>query len=723
MSRLKNKQLSNNIFKNISLLFVIFFVFIFIGVFIFIIVKSIPGFEYYGVKKILFSSDFNLHSLDKATGVSVWLPLAITLVVSFGALLIAAPVGIKAATLIKFRIKSQRIQKVLKIIILSLAGIPSVIFGLFAINSLGPVLKAIFQTQSVMNVFTAFVMLSFIILPTIIATTLNAYDAVDYKLIENGIGMGSSYTRSIYKIFKLEAKGNIAVGLVLGLGRAIGETMAVSMILSDEGYNNVMSDGLVKVLGSSLRPLGALISINMFGENVGEHLKGLLYVFGIILFIVVMILNGFVLYLTRKSNKNKHAWWTKFTQQIGRVVNIIPNYCKYIFEKVSYQNKYKVSVDNLSEVNQYITYRIQHHKFIKLYDVYKMFWEIVAGLIAFGFLFWISFDIIVNGILTFISPSFESTVFMYSKNTTGQALINTLLIIFLALLIGFPIALFVAIYLNEYAKNKTLKKIIYFFVDSFGSTPSILFGMFGLVVFIEIFGWTASGSKGTSLLVGSLTIMLVILPVLIRSIQQALQSVPDSIRMNAYGLGSSKWQTIRKLILPQAMQGIISAIFLTIGRIIAETAPLYLTAGLTSAKGIGYLQSGQTLTTRIYANAIMATDLNQARFVQYETAFITLWIMLFLIVVGYVLVPYMSTIKINLKNWITKRKAYYKTAIVDHLEIFSSQIYKKNLLITFEQAKIMNYNLETVQYAKIKHKIYKIKYVDETYINQIIQAQ
>ncbi|MCV3754242.1 phosphate ABC transporter permease PstA [Ureaplasma zalophigenitalium] len=720
-SRLKNKRITDNVFKHFSFLFILFFIILFIAILAFIIAKAIPGFQHYGLKRILFSNDFNLHNTKKQTGVSVWLPLAVTLMVSFGALLIAAPIGIKTATFIKFRLKSEVTRKVLKVIILSLSGIPSVIFGLFTINSLGPVLKVIFHTQTVMNIFTTFVMLSFIILPTIIATTLNAYDAVDPQLIENGIGMGSSYTRSLYKTFKAEAKANITIGLILALGRAIGETMAVSMILSDEGYNNVMSQGLKHFLNSSLRPLGALISTNMFGENVGENLKGLLYVFGIVLFIVVMILNAIVLYLTsQNSNKSRHVLWIRFTKRINNCLNIIPNYIKSLFERLSYKNKYKVSPENIENVNAYVTYRIQHHKLIKVYDYYKIFCEVIASIIAFGFLFWISLDIIVNGVITFVDPTFESTVFKYTKNTTGQAVINTLLIIFLALLIAFPIALFSAIYLNEYAKNKRFKKVIYFFIDSFGSTPSILFGMFGLVIFIEWFGWTASGAKGTSLLVGALTIALVILPMLIRSIQQALQAVPKEVRINAYGLGSSKWQTIRKLVLPQAMNNIISGIFLSMGRIIAETAPLYLTAGLTSSKHIGLLSSGQTLTTRIYANAIMATDLKQARYVQYEAAFVTLWIVLFLIIMGYIFVPYLKDVKSHLKQWFKKQIGYYHSTQVDHLEIFQSQIYKKFLLITYEQAALMNYNIKLVKYAKIRNRIYEIRYIDEKAMEQLI---
>ena len=120
-------------------------------------------------------------------------------------------------------------------------------------------------------------MLAFIIIPTIISLTLSTYDGIDMRLIENGIGMGSSYTRSIYKIFKKEARGGIIIAIIIALGRAIGETMAISMILSDQGYQNIFGTGFLQIMHSALRPLGAVISANMFAENGGEGLRGLLY--------------------------------------------------------------------------------------------------------------------------------------------------------------------------------------------------------------------------------------------------------------------------------------------------------------------------------------------------------------------------------------------------------------------------------------------------------------
>jgi phosphate transport system permease protein len=215
---------------------------------------------------------------------------------------------------------------------------------------------------------------------------------------------------------------------------------------------------------------------------------------------------------------------------------------------------------------------------------------------------------------------------------------NTLLIIIIAIGIGLPLSLMIAIYLNEFAKKGKVKKILLFFIDSLGATPTILFGMFGLIFFIQTMGMSAGGAAGKSILAGALTILIVILPVFIRTIQQALQSIPQELRTNSYALGVGKWETIRKIVLPAALQGITTAVILSIGRILAETAPLYLTSGLVSSSSISLINPGQTLTTRIYAQ-IYTADVHDGTSIMYECAFVTMVLVLLIILVIHVIIP------------------------------------------------------------------------------------
>jgi phosphate transport system permease protein len=124
-----------------------------------------------------------------------------------------------------------------------LADIPSVIFGLFAIQSLGVVLKYILHTQSSYNLITSGIMLTFMVLPTIVSMTLNSLDGVDMNLISASMVLGNTKTKSIYKIAKRDARNGITVGVIIALARAIGETMAISMILQSQSYNQEFTSG------------------------------------------------------------------------------------------------------------------------------------------------------------------------------------------------------------------------------------------------------------------------------------------------------------------------------------------------------------------------------------------------------------------------------------------------------------------------------------------------
>jgi phosphate transport system permease protein len=196
-------------------------------------------------------------------------------------------------------------QKGVRIAIELLADIPSVIFGLFACDILGVVLKYIFQMSTSYNLVTAGFMLVFMVLPTIVSFSLTSLDNVDKSLISASMVLGNTKTRSIYKVCKKEASNGIIVGVIIAFARAIGETMAVSMILQSQGYDNIFHEGFMSVATSGLRSLGALIAANMFAESGGPNLQSLLFAFGLFMFIFVMILNGIAMYATKKRNKTR----------------------------------------------------------------------------------------------------------------------------------------------------------------------------------------------------------------------------------------------------------------------------------------------------------------------------------------------------------------------------------------------------------------------------------
>lgn len=199
--------------------------------------------------------------------------------------------------------------------------------------------------------------------------------------------------------------------------------------------------------------------------------------------------------------------------------------------------------------------------------------------------------------------TFLTSVKSSKNNTFGIAgnLLNTLYIIVITLLIATPIGIGAAIYLNEYAKPGKLVRLIEFTTETLSGIPSIIFGMFGMVFFGTTLGLSFS------ILTGSLTLTLLILPLIIRNTQEALRTVPDSYRNGALGIGATKWYMIHTILLPSAMPGIITGVILAIGRIVGESAALIFTAGsgYLLPKSIGgafhkILESGGSLTIQMY---------------------------------------------------------------------------------------------------------------------------
>ena len=214
-----------------------------------------------------------------------------------------------------------------------------------------------------------------------------------------------------------------------------------------------------------------------------------------------------------------------------------------------------------------------------------------------------------------INWQFLTTVTSVLKGTVGIAgnLLNTLIIVLITMLIATPLGVGAAVYLNEYAKPGRLVFSIEFATETLSGIPSIIFGLFGSMFFGETLG------LGYSLLTGSLTLILMVLPLITRNTQEALKTVPTSYRNGALGLGAGKWYMIRTVLLPSAAPGILTGAILAIGRIVGESAALLFTAGSAKAlpKTLGKLfskifHSGGTLTIQLYLSATSEGDFDTA---------------------------------------------------------------------------------------------------------------
>lgn len=635
MTKIKNRNQLNQIAKLSSLAFSLLIGALLVTVITFILIFAIDGFKNYGFANILFQGSFNRNE----ELYSFWVPFSATLLTSLIALLVSVPLGIKVAIFTKYRLKKSK-RKYILVLFQTLSGIPSVIFGFFAAQSLGLIWQKLFNIAPY-SIFNGAIMLAFMVLPTIITLTLDSLNSIDENFLANAQALGNSKSRAIYKVCKKGARSGILVAIIIALSRAIGESMAVSMILQAQPNDSFLSSGAFGILNSSSQTLGAFISTAMFADSDPEKIRPLLYAFGLILLFLSMILNTFILIFSKKKNNKKNSFLKRIESWIDAYIFWIPMQFKIIWEKITFKSKYKISKDNMENIVNYMNDRNQNYKLSWFYSTWKISWEIISFLLCFSFVTWIIGDIVVNGLVSVAAN--PDNFFVYSKNSVSQSFVNTLIIIFCCLLIGFPIALMCAIYLNEYAREGKLKRTVIFFLDSLGSLPSIIFGLFGMLFFIQTFGWTANGKLGNSLIAGALTLILVVIPSFVRLLEQALKNVPNEIRTNAYALGSTKWETISKLVLPIAMTAIITSIISTVGRIFSETAPLYLTAGLSSSKVSVLDQAGTTLTTHIYAQ-IFSPSANAVQ-EQYQAAFLTLIMVLSLVIIGYLLIPNFKIVK------------------------------------------------------------------------------
>ena len=220
----------------------------------------------------------------------------------------------------------------------------------------------------------------------------------------------------------------------------------------------------------------------------------------------------------------------------------------------------------------------------------------LSAAITVGFLFWIIWYILSNG-MQHVSWSFITDNYTRTGEEHGifPMIVATLYMVLASIAVAAPLGIMTAIYLTEYAKvGSKLVKVISFCTESLAGIPSIIYGLFGLTFFVGVLG------LGFSILAGALTLAILILPVIIRTSEEAIIAVPLAYREASYGLGASRLYTIVRLILPAAMPGIATALVLSIGRIIGESAPVFLTAGMVASIPGSIFDSGRTLTVHLY---------------------------------------------------------------------------------------------------------------------------
>lgn len=511
---------------------------------VYLFIESIPVFAQVGFFKFIFSSQWS-----GASGVFGILPMIVTsIVLTAFAIGLGGTLSIFVAVFIVFYCPKQ-VKKIYVQLINLLAGIPSLIYGYFGLIVLKPFFEWLFGIGSASGLLLSGIVLSVMILPTVTSLVKNSLENVPMNYYEGALGLGCTKNQAVFRVLLPAAKNGIIAALILGIGRAVGETMAVQLLLGNQ----------VRYPLGFFLPISSLTSsiVLEFGYSYGLWRKALIAI-GFILLLFILAIN-LCLWLVKKNNA------------------IAGN--KFFSRKVSEGNA--ASKD------------ISFRRTGSLFDVlWIASWAIsILTILILGFIVGMVF---INGVPQ-LSFNFLFGESGYGQTTLAPAFVTTIELIIIALLISLPLGTGAAIYLNEYAKKGSkLVSAIRLFIDTLSGIPSIVFGLFGAILFGGVF------KLRYSVLGGGLTLSIMILPTIIRSIEQALSEVPDSMREGSLALGAGKMRTIFVVVLPQALSGIITSIILSIGRIVGESAALIYTAGTVSTMPRNIFKSGSSFAVMMY---------------------------------------------------------------------------------------------------------------------------
>jgi len=250
----------------------------------------------------------------------------------------------------------------------------------------------------------------------------------------------------------------------------------------------------------------------------------------------------------------------------------------------------------------------------KPFDVFLSIITYGAAIIAISVLAFLVGYVVIKGVPN-LKPSLFSPHYTSENVSVVPALITTIEMTALSLLIAVPLGIFTAVYLVEYASRKNkLVGVIRITAETLSGIPSIVYGLFGMLFFVTALGW------GFSLIAGAFTLSIMILPLIMRTTEEALKSVPDSFREGSFGLGAGRLRTVFRIVLPAAVPGILSGVILAIGRIVGETAALIYTAGTVAQTPTSLTDSARTLSVHMYALSSEGLHTNEA----YATALILL---------------------------------------------------------------------------------------------------
>jgi phosphate transport system permease protein len=536
-------------------------------------------FETVGVGNFLFGSTWAPAQVVPIYGISAL--IIGTLLVTLGAMIFAVPLSIGCAIYIS-ELATPRIKSILKPATELLAGIPSVVYGFFGMIVLSTFIRVTFNIPSGQTWLAGSILLGIMALPTIISVSEDAISSVPAEYREGSLASGATRWQTISRVIVPAALSGIAAAIILGIGRAIGETMAVIMVT---GNAAIIPNPIWNVL-SSVRTLTGTLGIEMGDVEVGSTHYHALFGVAVVLLLITLIINMSAVAILnrlrdgRSAGRAKQSWI--HVPALPRVKETLIPYSRIavlaliaLLFLAAGLWEIALIVVLAAAAWHYGRSRISRRHI----EIFAFGCVVAAAVAVLAILAIILGYIIINGL-----PAISWDFLTQSPTNLGRsggifpAIVGTLYLVAGAILIALPLGVGAAVYLVEYTREGRITKLIRTGVDLLNGTPSIVFGLFGfafLVLFLNI---------GVCLLAGMITLGLMVLPTVIRTTEESLKNIPQSLREGSLALGATQWQTIRNVVIPPAIPGIVTGAILSIGRAAGETAPIMFVAVVFSSR-------------------------------------------------------------------------------------------------------------------------------------------
>ncbi len=607
-----SKTISNNVYKSSLLVLTSTIMFLSMLIIAFVIVKGIFGAGQVideGEGSWLFGSHY-----DGAVYFAAGFMLLNTLWTTILAIMISVPISVMTAVFIT-RVAPRNMRTFFFVVLSILAAIPSVIYGAFGNKVIDTIVVAL-TGANIGSVLSIVVTLSFMIMPTITLITTTSINTIDKRMEQSSLALGATRNQTSFHITIRAALSGIITATILGVGRAMGEATAVSMISVDP-YTGP-SFGLL----GQIRLLTATMLKGYSEMTPGSIEQASMFAMAMLLIISILIVFISMRMFQKQSRPEERA------KRSSKKINEI---------KLIEKEAEEIGLANMSISHQKKYAKLEkRHQFMEMLDAYyhkqyememaiskttiktnneakkekasKVLGGLTWGIAAIGVIFLASIILflLVVGLpgLTWEYVSSSSNVEVDNATSVGgslpglqTAIFGTLTMIVISMLLIVPLGVGTGIYFSTFAKKSKFNDFILLTIDILTGIPSLIFGIVGFAVFLPF-----SQAIGFTPLAGAIVLTLIVVPTVVQTTREAIDSVPKSEVQGSLALGSTSATASLRISLPQALPQILGGIVLAIGRIIGESAALVMVFGTVARGSAGEWMNygGTTLATEMY---------------------------------------------------------------------------------------------------------------------------